>query len=750
MFPYKTATAVEQQERKADITYLDAQLALKANLAGATATGAFQFTAGVITGENTVDLTGIDINGTIYDAYDKVCNVGGTIRAQLILNRHSTTLAPLIVGARSNAETTAHTAVTTGQELLSLWGTGITSASGHHDVFGSMDFVVGTGTVSATSSPGKWVVKLTPDGSNTPAEVLSIDSNAAATFAGSVTFASASFTSISLADGTAAAPSLRHTGDTNTGIYFSALDNIDFTCGGVNALNLKATAAVFAGSVATTSIILGGTTLTPTGVELNYVDGVTSAIQTQLDDRVFVSGDTMTGALGIIAGTVLAPGLFVSGDTNTGIYSSTADIIDFTCGGVNRFSIDPITFGAVKSSLKFLSPDGTSAAPGYGFSNDLDTGMYLAATGILVLCSAGVDRLTFNGTLTTFGLVTPWDGGTAGIVGAFSSVNATPSGGGNLRVVTSDSMAIDLGGSIALGGSYSGTSAYIDFANISGRKENGTGGNAAGYFSIATRDSGGNTTEKMRVASTGNVGLLAGAKIFLDGINYSGDTYILESSANVVDVYAGGNRTLSLTSTDVVVQKTAGRGFKVDPAAPTFPWHDIVGAITYDAEAAANRPNFVTYRNGVKGYQYAVSDQVYLEFHIPHDYAPGTDIHIHVHWSHTSVGVTSGSATWGFEATYAKGHNQAAFPATITTTVAQAASTTQYQHMIAETPLSAAAGAGGLLNSDNLEPDGVILVRLYLSANTISAATDPFSHFCDLHYQSVGIGTKQKAPAFYT
>lgn len=662
MFPYKTANNIEQQERKADITYLDAQLSLKANLAGATLTGAYQFTAGFIAGENTVDLTGIDVNGTTYDAYAQVTNVGTAHEAQLILNRHSTTLPPRIIGARSNAETTAHTAVTAGQELLSLWGVGITSASGHHDVFGTMDFVVGTGAVSATSSPGKWVLKLTPDGAQTPAEVLSIDSDGSAAFAGSVTFASASFTAISLADGSVGAPSLRHTGDTNTGMYFSAADTIDFSCGGTRV-------STFSTSTHTiyTDVLLSGTALrvkgvfdgahvsrtlyqtatVNTGTSLGLIPNGTatvaqinlytdSAVTNATMAQVIVSGTTFTlrankigtgsygditfdtggaetvrmfttnrvaigistddtvgalqvnGKIGAASSLASSPAFYTLGDTNTGMYFSAADTIDFSCGGTKRFSIDPVLLGATSSTLKFLGPDGTSASPAYGFSSDPDTGFYLAANGILVFCTAGTDRLTFNGTLTTFGLVTAWDGGTAGVSVAFSNVNATPSGGGNLRVVTSDTMAIDLGGSIALGGSYSGTSAYVDFANISGRKENGTDGNAAGYFSIATRVSGGNTTEKVRVSSAGNIGLVSGAKIYLDGIAGTGDTYLLESAANVVDVYTGATRGLTITASGFgYATGVGGAVTQVTSKSTGVTLSKVCGAITMDAAALA-------------------------------------------------------------------------------------------------------------------------------------------------------------------
>lgn len=53
------------------------------------------------------------------------------------------------------------------------------------------------------------------------------------------------------------------------------------------------------------------------------------------------AGDTMTGALGMIAGSAALPGIFISGDTNTGLYSSALDTIDFSTSGTRRMTIAP-------------------------------------------------------------------------------------------------------------------------------------------------------------------------------------------------------------------------------------------------------------------------------------------------------------------------------------------------------------------------------------------------------------------------
>lgn len=199
----------------------------------------------------------------------------------------------------------------------------------------------------------------------------------------------------------------------------------------------------------------------------------------------------------------------------------------------------------------------------------------------------------------------------------------------------------------------------------------------------------------------------------------------------------------------LVFDKAAGNGIKIDTTTPTFGWRDLLGEIRTRGGGASD-PTDATYRGGIKAFQFAANDEFWVDYHIPHDYVPGTDLYLHFHWSTNSASVTGGSVTWGAEVTYAKGHDQAAFIAPVTTTVVGSASTTQYQHMITEVQLSATTPSGSQIDSDDLEPDGVIMIRGYLSANNITGGTiNPFLHFGDLHYQSTSISTKGKAPNFY-
>ncbi len=73
-----------------------------------------------------------------------------------------------------------------------------------------------------------------------------------------------------------------------------------------------------------------------------YVFKIWDGTAWRTEDGEFVnsSGDTMTGALGIIAGTAAAPGVFFSGDTNTGLYSPGADQVAISTNGTGRLFVD--------------------------------------------------------------------------------------------------------------------------------------------------------------------------------------------------------------------------------------------------------------------------------------------------------------------------------------------------------------------------------------------------------------------------
>jgi hypothetical protein len=144
------------------------------NKAGDTMTGAL-LVPEVIVGDAGTEGSGINIGGVTYESSFKVSDIDGTNYAQTILHRHSTALEPLIIGARSNSDTSAHADVTAGQNVFSIYGAGWLGSN--YKLFGSSNFSAdSTGTLSNTSSPGKFSINITPNGALIPVEVLKISS----------------------------------------------------------------------------------------------------------------------------------------------------------------------------------------------------------------------------------------------------------------------------------------------------------------------------------------------------------------------------------------------------------------------------------------------------------------------------------------------------------------------------------------------------------------------------------------------
>ena len=255
-------------------------------------------------------------------------------------------------------------------------------------------------------------------------------------------------------------------------------------------------------------------------------------------------------------------------------------------------------------------------------------------------------------------------------------------------------------------------------------------------------------------AASGSFSALEGTEIASTG-ETGGTKFLREDGDNTCSWQAPALAGDSLTSTG----ENKGRILVADGANATgwqeLVWKDLLASVTVRGSGPTS-PSLTAYRGGnIDQFAFSSGDEVMVEFHLPHDYAPGTDIYIHAHWSHNGTTIT-GNITWEHTFSYAKGHHQAIFPAedTTSTTVATTdiATTPQYEHFIDEVQLSQTGGGASFIDSDDLEPDGLILVRTALTAlPTITGGSpnEPFLHFVDLHYQANYIGTANKAPNFY-
>lgn len=92
--------------------------------------------------------------------------------------------------------------------------------------------------------------------------------------------------------------------------------------------NTTAAAGTFTTANATT-LQIGGVAITSTAAELNYTDGVTSAIQTQLNAKAPLASPTFTG-------TVNIPTI----DFGDWTITESAGVLYFATGGTNKMKLD--------------------------------------------------------------------------------------------------------------------------------------------------------------------------------------------------------------------------------------------------------------------------------------------------------------------------------------------------------------------------------------------------------------------------
>lgn len=117
---------------------------------------------------------------------------------------------------------------------------------------------------------------------------------------------------------------------------------------------------------------------------------------------------------------------------------------------------------------------------------------------------------------------------------------------GNVFIGTSVTQGIDKGAVLSLGGWTTSTGSASAFGRIAGRKENGTSGNQAGYLSFETANAlVSQSTEKMRITSTGDVGIGTVTPSSLSGYRYLS---INAASGGILDLMYNGTSRLQISA----------------------------------------------------------------------------------------------------------------------------------------------------------------------------------------------------------
>jgi hypothetical protein len=129
------------------------------------------------------------------------------------------------------------------------------------------------------------------------------------------------------------------------------------------------------------------------------------------------AGGTLTGVIGVTAGTASAPGIGFTGDTNTGIYSPGADQVAVATNGVGRLFVDAsgnikVSTGEIfqTSADGYIRLDGGTGSGGganvlvFGESHGVAPGrvaLTAVGTGAILASTGGAERLR----ITSAGLV---------------------------------------------------------------------------------------------------------------------------------------------------------------------------------------------------------------------------------------------------------------------------------------------------------------------------------------------------------
>lgn len=163
----------------------------------------------------------------------------------------------------------------------------------------------------------------------------------------------------------------------------------------------------------------------------------------------------------------------------------------------------------------------------------------------------------------------------------------------------------------------------------------------------------------------------------------------------------------------------------------------------FNLAKGASAPDLAEFRDGLFANAFAgtggVTEQAFFSVHIRHGYKDDSVPTFHIHWGHNQVS-PSGNVKWFIDVSIAKGYGVGTYPSPTTLSTVQTAPA-QYVHEITDDDDMA-------LSATNLEPDTVILGRIYRDPTADTFEADAFVFQVDLHYQRDKIGTPERNRPF--
>jgi hypothetical protein len=194
---------------------------------------------------------------------------------------------------------------------------------------------------------------------------------------------------------------------------------------------------------------------------------------------------------------------------NTTIGNSTSLSItgDYTSNNVATFIGVQRTGGAVAGAWSYSDllgsiQFGTTTNHSLVFLQNNAEAMRLTSTGLGIGTSSLVSKLTVLGAGTINAPETTTTGGSIQTA-SYGITTRT----GNLELGATDALAANIGGSLSFSARYSGTNATWVTGKIGAYRDTATSGVASSYLAFATTTGAGDLTERLRLDSSGNLGL---------------------------------------------------------------------------------------------------------------------------------------------------------------------------------------------------------------------------------------------------
>jgi len=224
---------------------------------------------------------------------------------------------------------------------------------------------------------------------------------------------SATFNTVTVADGSATTPSITNDGDTNTGIFFPAADTIGFSEGGAEAARFDASGnlcvgSTAAGNPATKSVSVGLAGTTTGGIQL--WSPTTSAHSVQWGDgtsstdpyRGYIEYDHASDSMRFATSSTERARIDSSGNVMVATTSAAGKLnvagqVTAT-GGFFKANGAP-SLSAATAGEAMLAPDGGSGALLYGQGTNYDVAICQRSTAVALAVLAGTTNVYAPGNL---------------------------------------------------------------------------------------------------------------------------------------------------------------------------------------------------------------------------------------------------------------------------------------------------------------------------------------------------------------